>query len=331
MDSKMMNYIEVVNQGASLNYRSVSRPSPQDNEVLIKVFAAGVNRADLLQRKGGYPPPAGASEVLGLEVSGEIIALGAGVTTLKVGQQVCALLPGGGYAQYCVADAGSCLPIPSGFDFTAAAALPEAAFTAWTMIWELGQLAQGQSLLIHGGSSCIGTLAAQMAVALGHPVYVTAGSDEKCQACLQLGIEAAINYNKEDFVEKIRHLTQGKGVDVVLDMVGGDYVQRNLDSMSIGGRLVLIAFLGGRVANFDIRKLMHRRQQILGATLRSRSLQYKSYLAQQLQQNIWPHLDANTIRPVIDEVYPLADAERAHQRVQSGIGLGKVILAVDHP
>ncbi|GFN28342.1 NAD(P)H quinone oxidoreductase [Achromobacter denitrificans] len=312
------------------NLRRAHRPRPiaGPGEVLIQVAAAGVNRADLVQRQGGYPPPPGASDLLGLEVSGHIAALGAGVTQWQIGDAVCALLPGGGYAEYCVAAAGSCLPVPRGVSLVEAAALPEAAFTAWTMLWQLGRLAEGESLLIHGGASGVGTLAIQMAVALGHTVYATAGSPEKCALCVELGVAAAIDYRREDFVARIRELTGGRGVDVVLDMVGGDYVARDLNAMAVRGRLVLIAFQQGRMGAIDIARVMTKRLSILGATLRARSDEVKGEIAVELRERIWPLVEEGRVRPVVDSVYALGEAEGAHERLAAGVVSGKVLLRV---
>ncbi|HEY9273436.1 NAD(P)H-quinone oxidoreductase [Achromobacter sp.] len=310
--------------------RRADRPPPVagPGEVLIRVAAAGINRADLVQRQGGYPPPPGASDLLGLEVSGHVAALGPGVTQWRVGDAVCALLSGGGYAEYCMAAAASCLPVPRGVSLEDAAALPEAAFTAWTMLWQLGRLAPRENLLIHGGASGVGTLAIQMAAALGHTVYVTAGSPEKCALCLELGAVAAIDYRREDFVARIRELTGGRGVDVVLDMVGGDYVVRDLSAMAVGGRLVLIAFQQDRMASIDIARLMTKRLSIAGATLRARSDDVKAEIAVALQEHIWPLIEAATIRPVVDSVYSMGQAEAAHERLASGEVCGKLLLRI---
>lgn len=310
--------------------RRAERPRPVagPGQVLIRVAAAGVNRADLVQRQGGYPPPPGASDLLGLEVSGHIAAVGPGVTQWQVGDAVCALLPGGGYAEYCVAAAGSCLPVPRGVSLEEAAALPEAAFTAWTMLWQLGRLGEGESLLIHGGASGVGTLAIQMAAALGHTVYATAGSPEKCALCVELGATAAIDYRREDFVARIRELTGGRGVDVVLDMVGGDYVARDLNAMAVGGRLVLIAFQQGRMGAIDIARVMTKRLSILGATLRARSDEVKGGIAVELRERVWPLIEEGKVRPVVDSVYALGEVEGAHERLASGGSSGKLLLLV---
>ncbi|WP_256943343.1 NAD(P)H-quinone oxidoreductase [Achromobacter xylosoxidans] len=326
----MHDTMSCMETGAAGALRLTSRPRPEagPGEVLIRVAAAGVNRADLVQRHGGYPPPPGASDLLGLEVSGHIAAPGPGVTQWQVGDAVCALLPGGGYAEYCVAAATSCLPAPRGVSLEDAAALPEAAFTAWTMLWQLGRLAPCESLLIHGGASGVGTLAIQMAAALGHPVYVTAGSPEKCALCLQLGAAAAIDYRREDFAVRIREMTCGRGVDVVLDMVGGDYVARDLNAMAVGGRLVLIAFQQDRMASIDIARMMMKRLSIVGATLRARSAEVKAEIAVALRERIWPLIEAGAIRPVVDSVYAMGQAEAAHERLASGAVSGKLLLRV---
>ena len=303
-----------------------SRPTAGPGEVVIQVVAAGINRADLVQRQGGYPPPPGASDLLGLEVSGHVTEVGPGVTQWKAGDAVCALLPGGGYAQYCVAAASLCLPVPRPLDMETAAALPEAAFTAWTMIWQLGGLQPGERVLVHGGASGVGTLALRMLAAMGHTAYATAGSPEKCALCLEMGAQAAIDYRTEDFVERVRALTDGKGVNVVLDMVGGDYVARDLRSMAVGGRLVLVAFQGGSSATFDIPRLMTRQLTIAGATLRHRPEAFKARIAAELHEHIWPLIKQGRIHPFIDSRYPLAQAAEAHERLASGVARGKILL-----
>ena len=315
-----MQCIDIPRPGGPEVLRLTTRdvPVPAQGEVLIRVVAAGVNRGDTVQRQGHYPPPPGASDLPGLEVSGYIESLGPGVTRWQCGDAVCALLAGGGYAEYCVAPATLCLPVPSSLSVVEAAALPEACFTAWTMLWQSGQLTSGETVLIHGGASGVGTLALRMAHELGHTVYVTAGTAEKCEECLSLGAAAAINYREEDFVERLRDLTGGKGVDVILDMVGGDYVNRDLSVLATGGRIVLIAFQGGRFASFDIARMMMRRLSITGATLRSRSVAFKTEIAHTLLEKIWPLIDEGRIRPVIDRVYALNNATDAHNRMESG-------------
>jgi NADPH2:quinone reductase len=304
--------------------RDTPRPGP--GEVLIKVVAAGVNRGDTVQRKGNYPPPPGASDIPGLEVSGTIAAVGEGVSEWQTGDLVCALLAGGGYAEYCTAPAPQCLPIPDGMSMEQAAALPEACFTVWTMLWQSGRLSPGETVLIHGGSSGIGVTAIQMAAAFGHRVFTTAGSDAKCEACTALGAALAINYRRTDFVSAIREATGGRGVDVVLDMVGGDYVSREINALANDGRIVFIAFLGGREGRFDIRDMMMRRLTLTGATLRARPVDFKLRIAQELRQQVWPLISAGRIRPVVDKVFPLEQAAQAHERIESGAHIGKILL-----
>jgi NADPH2:quinone reductase len=301
-------------------------PQPKPGEVLIRVAAAGVNRPDCMQRAGAYAPPPGASDLPGLEVSGTVVALGAGVAQWREGDQVCALTPGGGYAQFCATPAGHCLPPPKGWSLTQAASLPETFFTVWINVFERGRLAPGETLLVHGGSSGIGVGAIQMARAFGHRVFVTAGTAEKCAACDQLGAERAINYRTEDFVDVVKQLTGGKGADVILDMVGGDYVPRELKCLATDGRLSLIAFLGGARTNFDIADVLVRRLTISGSTLRPRSVEFKTGVANALREKVWPLIDAGKIRPVVYKVFPLAHAAAAHELIESGEHIGKVML-----
>ena len=301
-------------------------PVPAENEVLIRVAAAGINRPDVLQRKGGYPPPPGASDLPGLEVAGEIVALGAGTSGWKPGDRVCALVTGGGYAEYCAAPAPQCLPVPSGLNLVEAAALPETFFTVWTNLYRRAHLVEGESLLVHGGSSGIGTAAIQIAATLGNRVFATAGTAEKCAACERLGAERAINYREEDFVAEIKKATEGRGVDVVLDMVGGDYVRRNISALAAEGRLVYIAFLAGSVAELDLLPLMLKRLTITGSTLRPRPVVEKAAIARDLRERVWPHLESGRIAPVIDSTFPLADAALAHARMESGAHIGKIVL-----
>lgn len=309
-----------------LTQRPLPRPGP--SELLIKVAAAGVNRGDTVQRRGHYPPPPGASDIPGLEVAGVVAELGSAVSGWAVGQQVCALLAGGGYAEYCVVPAAQCLPIPVGLSLTEAAALPEACFTVWTMLWDAGRLAPGESVLIQGGTSGIGVMAIQMAAALGHRVIATAGSDMKCTVCKSLGAESAINYRTTDFESTIKELTSGRGVDVILDMVGGDYVKKEQNIMADEGRLVFIAFLGGTSASFDIRQMMHRRLTLTGATLRARSVEFKAAIAGHLHTQIWPLIQAKRIRPIIDSTYPLEQVAQTHERIESGNHIGKILLTL---
>ena len=327
---KTMRAIEITQPGGPEVLRLVERPIPAlaAGEVLVKVAAAGINRADLSQRQGAYPPPPGASDLPGLEISGSIESLGAGVQGWRPGDAVCALLTGGGYAEYCAVPAGQCLPVPGGLTLIEAAAIPEACFTVWTMVWDRARLASGESLLVQGGSSGIGVMAIQMAVALGHRVFVTAGSEEKCAACVALGAERAINYRTQDFVAEVQAATAGRGVDVILDMVGGDYVKREVAALADDGRLVFIASLGGAEAGFNVREVMRRRLTITGATLRARPLAFKEAIARNLRKTIWPLLESGRIRPVIQQTFPLAQAADAHRLMEAGGHTGKILLVV---
>jgi NADPH:quinone reductase len=301
-------------------------PAPKPGEVIIAVAAAGVNRPDCFQRAGSYAPPPGASDLPGLEVAGTVAALGEGVTQWNVGERVCALTPGGGYAQYCATPASHCLAIPRGFSLTQAAALPETLFTVWINVFERARLAPGETLLVQGGSSGIGVTAIQLARAFGHRVFATAGSVEKCAACEQLGAERGINYRTEDFVEVVRQLTAGKGVDVILDMVGGDYVPRELKCLATDGRLSIIAFLGGTRATLDMGDILYRRLTITGSTLRPRSIEYKAQIAAALRERVWPLLEAGKVRPVIYRTFALGDAAAAHALMESSAHIGKIML-----
>jgi NADPH:quinone reductase len=303
-------------------------PAPGSREVLIRVEAAGVNRPDVLQRKGHYAPPPGASDIPGLEVAGRVVACGPSVTRWRVGDSICALVAGGGYAEYTVAPEEQCLPIPAGLTAIEAAALPEAFFTVWTNVFERGRLTAGERLLVHGGSSGIGTTAIQLARAFDAVVYATAGSAEKCRACEALGAARAINYREEDFVDVIRTATDGRGVDVVLDMVGGDYVARNLSVLATDGRLVQIAFLKGSTATIDLGDVMRRRLTITGSTLRPRSPAEKGAIAAALKERVWPLLASGAIRPVIHAVVPLEGAAAAHRLMESSEHIGKIVLEV---
>jgi len=304
-------------------------PIPSAAEVLIKVMAAGVNRADIMQRKGLYPPPAGASDILGLEVSGIVEAVGAEVDSVKIGDRVCALLTGGGYAEYCVADADLCLPIPKEISFIQAAGIPEAFFTVWSNLFDLAQIKTGESLLVHGGSSGIGTTAIQFAKAFAIKVFITAGSQEKCDFCLQLGAEAAINYQQQDFVTEIKGLTDNQGVDVILDMVGGDYFSRNIKCMAYDARLVQIAIQKGYQAEVNLLPIMLKRLTITGATLRDRDIEFKRKIAKQLQQKVWTLLAEGKLTPVIDSVVSLENVAQAHELMESSLHKGKIILTLD--
>lgn len=325
-----MNAIEITEPGGPEVLQSCERsvPAPERNEVLIRVAAAGVNRPDVMQRKGIYPPPEGASDLPGLEVAGEVVALGEGVNagSVKLQEKVCALVAGGGYAEYCTAPAPQCLPVPDGFSMEEAAAVPETFFTVWTNVFERGALTKGESILIHGGSSGIGTTAIMLAKAFGATVYATAGSAEKCTACEDLGADAAINYKDEDFAQRIEDLTGGTGVDVVLDMVGADYYKRNIASLATGGRLVFIATLTGIKAELNILPIMLKRLTVTGSTLRPRSVAEKGGIAEALREKVWPLLDAGTIRPVLHQTFPLDQASAAHALMDSSAHIGKIVL-----
>jgi putative PIG3 family NAD(P)H quinone oxidoreductase len=331
-----MKCIEISDRKLVLTERPIPKPKP--GEVLVKVYAAGVNRPDLMQRKGLYPPPEGGTDIPGLEIAGEIAERGRGVKNLKNGQQVCALVSGGGYAEYCTVPAPQCLPLPKGMDFITAAGIPETFFTVWTNLFDSGRLKKGETVLVHGGASGIGTAAIQIARAAGAKVFVTAGSDEKCRACKKLGATLAIDYNTGDFVTEVMKATKDKGVDVVLDMVGGDYIPRNLKVLGPGGRHVSIAVQHGRMAEVDILQVMQKRLTLTGSTLRPRSVEEKFAIAEALYKNIWPLLHRKNafwslfckkrITPVIDRVFPLADAQAAHDHLEAGTHVGKVILRV---
>ncbi len=304
-------------------------PQPGSGEVLIRVEAAGVNRPDLLQRAGRYPPPTDASPVLGLEVAGEVAALGEGANAWRLGDRVCALVNGGGYAEYCTAPQGQCLPWPRGYDAVRAAALPETHFTVWANLFGHGRLAAGEALLVHGGASGIGTTAILLAREFGARVLATAGSAAKCAACVELGAEAAMDYRQQDFVAETKRLTDGRGVDVVLDMVAGSYLSRNISVLAKDGRLVVIAVQGGtRDPEFDILPVMQRRLTITGSTMRPRTRAEKAAIAGALRQRVWPALDAGRCAPVIHGVFPLAEAAAAHRTLEDGAHIGKVVLTV---
>jgi NADPH2:quinone reductase len=303
-------------------------PAPGEGEILIKVAAAGVNRPDVLQRLGRYPIPPGASDIPGLEVAGEVVALGAGVKQWKMGDQVCALVAGGGYAEFCAAPEAQALPIPRGLTAFEAASLPETFFTVWSNVYDRGRLAPGESLLVQGGSSGIGVTAIQMAAAMGNRVFATAGSDDKVAACVKLGAEKGINYRTQDFVAEVKAATGGKGVNVVLDMVGGDYVPRELKALADDGRLVFIAMLGGAKAELDINEVLRRRLVVTGSTLRPRPVEFKGAIARSLKEKVWPLIEAGRIKPVIYEQFPLAQASEAHRLMESSRHIGKIVLAV---
>ncbi len=303
-------------------------PHPADNEIVIRVLAAGVNRPDVLQRQGLYPPPPGASDIPGLEVAGEVVSVGNKESRWQVGQQVCALLSGGGYAEYAVAHEDLCLPIPAPFTPIQAAAIPETFFTVWSNLFLHKTLKPGESLLIHGGSSGIGTTAIQLANSLDHRVFVTAGSTEKCQQCVQLGAENAINYRDQDYVSEIMTLTEGKGVDVILDMVGGDYVQRNIKAAAFRGRIISLAFLRGSKVELDLMPVMLKQLILTGSTLRSRPVTEKAIIAHSLLDKVWPLLDNGVLAPVINATFPLAQAADAHRLMESSEHIGKIVLTL---
>jgi len=303
-------------------------PSPGEGEVLIKVAAAGINRPEILQRMGAYPPPPGAPSIPGLEVSGTIVATGEGVERDLVGQPVCALIAGGGYAEYAVAPYGQCLPVPEALSMIEAAAVPETLFTVWTNLFERGYAAEGDIVLVHGGTSGIGTMAIALCNAFGVTIIVTAGSEAKCHAARKVGADHAINYKAEDFVERVKAITGGKGVAVVLDMVGGDYVPRNMQCLADDGRHVSIAVQGGPQATIPIFEIMRRRLTLTGSTLRPRSVEFKTAVADELAQTVWPHVAAGVLRPVIDTVFPFERAPDAHRLMESGDHVGKIVLEI---
>ncbi|MES2318028.1 MAG: NAD(P)H-quinone oxidoreductase [Pseudomonadota bacterium] len=325
-----MRAIEIRQAGAPDVLQLCERPIPdlKAGEALIKVHAAGVNRPDVLQRLGLYPVPAGASDLPGLEVAGEIVDGDLSTSHFKKGDMVCALVQGGGYAEYCVAPLQQCLPVPAGLTPLEAASLPETFFTVWSNVFDRAQLAGGDTLLVQGGSSGIGVTAIQMAVALGHRVFATAGSDDKCRACEQLGAERAINYRSEDFVQVIKELTAGKGVDVVLDMVAGEYVAREINCLADDGRIALIALLGGAKATVDLGQVLRRRLSISGSTLRPRPVSFKAAIAWRLQEKVWPLIELGKIRPVIYRTFPLEQAAQAHALMESSEHVGKIMLQV---
>ncbi|MGE0665244.1 MAG: NAD(P)H-quinone oxidoreductase [Sphingomonadales bacterium] len=312
----------------NLALRDVPVEAPRAGEILIRVRAAGLNRADAVQREGHYPPPKGSSEIMGLECAGEVAAVGDGVSGFKVGDKVCALLAGGGYATYCAVPAVQALPLPKGYSFEQGAAIMETYCTVWTNVFERGRLQKGERLLVHGGSSGIGTSAIALAAAWGAEVYATAGSEEKCRACVELGAKRAINYKTEDYVEVIKAEAEG-GVDVVLDMVGGDYLPRDLSIMRLEGRHVSIATLGGMKAELPIMLMMLKRLTITGSTLRTRTPEQKGAVVRGVHENVWPLFESGRIAPVIDSVMPLAQAADAQRRIESSAHIGKIILKVD--
>ena len=324
-----MRCVEIARPGGPEVLRPGERPDPVPGpgELLIEVAAAGVNRPDVLQRSGNYPPPPGASDIPGLEIAGRVAACGADVTAWRPGDEVCALVSGGGYASRCVAPAVQCLPVPAGLDLIAAAALPETFFTVWTNVFERGALQPGEIALFHGGTSGIGTTAIQLAVARGARVIATAGSEDKCRACVALGAEHAINYRTTDFVAAVLAHTAGRGVDVILDIMGGSYVPRNLAALATDGRLVQIGLLEGEpLASVDLRRVLGRRLTLTGSTLRARSVVEKGRLAAALRREVWPLLESGRVRPLIAATFPLADAAAAHRLMESNTHIGKIVL-----
>ena len=322
--------IEIATPGGPEQLKPTTRPLPRPGagEVLIRVAAAGVNRPDVMQRQGRYPPPPGASDLPGLEVAGEVVALGENVSGPALGSQVTALLSGGGYAQYAVAAAPLCLPIPAGLSLVEAAAIPETFFTVWTNLFERGHCKAGDTVLIHGGTSGIGTTAIQLATAVGARVFATAGSHAKARACEELGAVRGIDYKTEDFVEVVNNATEGKGVDVILDMVAGPYVQRNLDAAAMEGRIVVIAVLGGARAEIKMHTIMAKRLTLTGSTLRPRTVAQKAQVADGVHKNVWPLLSSRRVRPIIHATFPLADAAGAHRLMESSNHVGKIVLTV---
>ncbi|MEQ8482514.1 MAG: NAD(P)H-quinone oxidoreductase [Hoeflea sp.] len=325
-----MRAIEISKPGGPEVLLSATRdkPVPSGGEILIRVAAAGVNRPDCLQRRGAYPPPQGASDIPGLEIAGEVVGAGETVSRFKTGDKVCALVPGGGYAEYCVVDETNALPAPKGLTLMEAAALPETYFTVWHNVFQRGELKAGESFLVHGGTSGIGTTAIQLAKAFGARVFATAGSDAKCAAMRGLGADLSINYKETDFVEAVKQETGGKGVDLILDMVGGDYIGRNYQAASVDGRIVQIAFLNGRKAEADFSLLMTKRLTHTGSTLRARDVAFKAQIADELRQQVWPLLNERKVLPVMDSIFPLEQASAAHQRMEDGEHIGKIVLDV---
>ena len=327
-----MKAVIITQPGAPSVLQIAERPKPaySANEVLVKVAAAGVNRPDVKQREGKYPPPAGVvQDIPGLEIAGEVVEVGTSVTRWKIGDKVCALVAGGGYAEYCNAPEAQCLPIPDGLSFIEAASLPETFFTVWSNVFDRGNLKGQETLLVHGGSSGIGVTAIQMAKALGHTVYITAGSDEKCSFCEQLGAAKAINYKTEDFPAVLAQLTNGKGVDVILDMIGGDYTPGNIKSLAVEGRLVIINSMKGKDGQVDLAQVMLKRLVITGSTLRARDTTFKGAIAQNLQKTIWPLLESGEIKPVINATFPAHEAAKAHELMESNAHIGKIILSFE--
>ncbi len=328
-----MRYVEAVGAGEPdvLRLTTGLVPQPKPDEVLIRVLAAGVNRPDVLQRQGIYPPPPTASPILGLEVAGEVVAVGEAVTAFKPGDRLCALTNGGGYAEYCQVPAPQCLSWPSGYNAIQAGALPETYFTVWANLFQAGRLARGESVLVHGGTSGIGVTAIQLAREFGARVYATAGSQDKCAACKRLGAAAAINYREADFAERIRDLTGGQGVNVVLDIIGAPYTMRNLSCLAMDGRLIQVGTMHGpKVEGFDLSVVMRRRLILTGSTMRPRTTAEKGRIAQALLETVWPVLEAGRCGPVIHQVFPLAEAAAAHRLMERSMHIGKIMLAVSN-
>ncbi|MEZ5758787.1 MAG: NAD(P)H-quinone oxidoreductase [Emcibacteraceae bacterium] len=325
-----MKVINIKNFGGPemLEISNSERPKPSADQILIKVFAAGINRPDIVQRKGHYPPPPGASDIPGLECAGIIEEIGKNITKWKVGDKVCALLTGGGYAEYALAHQGCVLPVPNGFSMEQAAALPETYFTVWSNLFDRGKLKAGETVLIHGGTSGIGTTAIQMAKIFGATVITTSGTDEKCGICKSIGADHTINYKTQDFSEETIKLTGGKGADVILDMVAGDYVAKNISALNEDGRTVIIAVQGGVKAEINVLPIMTKRLMVTGSTLRPRDNDFKSAIAKALKETIWPLLEAGKIAPVIDKIFPLEQASEAHRYLESGEHTGKIILKI---
>jgi NADPH2:quinone reductase len=325
-----MRAVEISQPGGPevLRIAEAPKPAPKPNEIVVKVAASGVNRPDVLQRMGHYPVPPGASPLPGLEIAGEVAELGAAVKLWQRGDKVCALVNGGGYAEYCAVPETQALPVPRGLSMAQAASLPETCFTVWANVYDRGRLAPGETLLVQGGTSGIGVTAIQMAAATGNRVYATAGSDEKVAACVKLGAEKAYNYKTQDWVAEVRAATGGKGVNVILDMVGGDYVPRELKCLADEGRLVFIAYLRGARSELDIDAVMRKRLTISGSTLRPRSAEFKAYLARNLREKIWPLIDAGRIKPQVYKTFPLVQAGEAHRLMESSQHIGKIILTV---
>jgi putative PIG3 family NAD(P)H quinone oxidoreductase len=321
--------IEIAEPGGPDVLRPVERPDPVPGpgDVLIDVLAAGINRPDVMQRRGNYPPPPGASDIPGLEVAGTIVAIGDRVNEWRVGDRVCALVSGGGYASLCVAPALQCLPVPPSLDLVAAAAIPETFFTVWTNVFDRGHLQAGETALFHGGTSGIGTTAIQLAAARGATALATAGSDEKCRACVALGAAHAINYRSQDFVEAVKQLTNKRGVDLILDIMGGDYLPRNLAALAIDGRVVQIGLMGGESSTIDLRRVIGRRLTITGSSLRPRTVEEKGAIASALKREVWPLLERGSVKPILYKVFPLVQAADAHRLMESSDHIGKIVLS----